>query len=152
MALCHTAASNLPKTYVTHFTLIPSTYNETFIFSANKILAISSLFNSVLHDFQRFCGFVPCIHRIEIESSLLESTFLGECRALSHLGAVHMALQNYTHAIKCYQEQLERAQDLQDSSIEAEAFGNLGIAKLNRYVHCALSIYINQISQRNWKI
>lgn len=31
------------------------------------------------------------------------------------------------------QEQLERAQDLQDSSIEAEAFGNLGIAKLNRY-------------------
>lgn len=34
-----------------------------------------------------------------------------------------MALQNYTHAIKCYQEQLERAQDLQDSSIEAEAFG-----------------------------
>lgn len=44
-----------------------------------------------------------------------------------------MALQNYTHAIKCYQEQLERAQDLQDSAIEAEAFGNLGIAKLNRY-------------------
>lgn len=58
--------------------------------------------------------------------------FLGECRALSHLGAVHMALQNYTHAIKCYQEQLERAQDLQDSAIEAESFGNLGIAKLNR--------------------
>lgn len=58
--------------------------------------------------------------------------FSGECRALSHLGAVHMALQNYTHAIKCYQEQLERAQDLQDSAIEAEAFGNLGIAKLNR--------------------
>lgn len=45
-----------------------------------------------------------------------------------------MALQNYTHAIKCYQEQLERAQDLQDSAIEAESFGNLGIAKLNRYV------------------
>lgn len=44
-----------------------------------------------------------------------------------------MALQNYTHAIKCYQEQLERAQELQDSAFEAEAFGNLGIAKLNRY-------------------
>lgn len=65
-------------------------------------------------------------------SSSFRLNFLGECRALSHLGAVHMALQNYTHAIKCYQEQLERAQDLQDSAIEAEAFGNLGIAKLNR--------------------
>lgn len=66
---------------------------------------------------------------------------LGECRALSHLAQVHMALQNYTHAIKCYQEQLERAQDLQDSSIEAEAYGNLGIAKLNRCVHLYIQIH-----------
>lgn len=56
---------------------------------------------------------------------------LGECRAHGHLGAVHMTLGNYTHAVKCYQEQLERAQDLQDLPIEAQAFGNLGIAKLN---------------------
>lgn len=59
------------------------------------------------------------------------SDLLGECRAHGHLGAVHMALKNYNHAVKCYQEQLERAQDLQDSAIEAQAFGNLGIAKLN---------------------
>lgn len=42
------------------------------------------------------------------------------------LGAVHMAIGNYTHAIKCYQEQLERAQELQNSAIEAQAYGNLG--------------------------
>lgn len=57
-----------------------------------------------------------------------------------------MALQNYTHAIKCYQEQLERAQDLQDSAIEAEAFGNLGIAKLNRYATIKfVQIFQNEI-------
>lgn len=43
----------------------------------------------------------------------------------------HHILGNYTHAVKCYQEQLERAQDLHDSAVEAQAFGNLGIAKLN---------------------
>lgn len=40
-----------------------------------------------------------------------------------------MALGNYTHAVKCYQEQLERAQDLQDCAVEAQAYGNLGIAR-----------------------
>lgn len=55
----------------------------------------------------------------------------GECRAHGHLGAVHMALANYTHAIKCYQEQLERANELKDSAVQAQAFGNLGIARLN---------------------
>lgn len=39
---------------------------------------------------------------------------------------------NYTHAIKCYQEQLDRAQELQDCGIEAQAYGNLGIARLNK--------------------
>lgn len=29
------------------------------------------------------------------------------------------------------QEQLERAQELQDCALEAQAYGNLGIAKLN---------------------
>lgn len=38
-----------------------------------------------------------------------------------------MSLGNYTNAIKCYQLQLERAKELRDNAIEAEAFGNLGI-------------------------
>lgn len=38
-----------------------------------------------------------------------------------------MSLRNYTNAIKCYQLQLERAKELRDNAIEAEAFGNLGI-------------------------
>lgn len=42
-----------------------------------------------------------------------------------------MAIGNYTHAVKCYQEQLERAQELQDIGQEAQAFGNLGISRLN---------------------
>lgn len=28
---------------------------------------------------------------------------VGEARAHGHLGTVHMALANYTHAVKCYQ-------------------------------------------------
>lgn len=41
-----------------------------------------------------------------------------------------MSLGNYTHAVKCYQEQLERAQELQDCAVEAQAYGNMGIARL----------------------
>lgn len=40
-----------------------------------------------------------------------------------------MALGNYSHAVKCYQEQLERAQELQDCAVEAQACGNQGIAR-----------------------
>lgn len=119
------------------------------------LFAINNLFNKVLHNHSHsFNDFVPFIYRIGIKIFIcfkmeFELLFLGECRALSHLGAVHMALQNYTHAIKCYQEQLERAQDLQDSSIEAEAFGNLGIAKLNRYarVECLLFTHLNVLNK-----
>jgi hypothetical protein len=50
----------------------------------------------------------------------------GECCAHGHIGAVYMSLRNYTSAIKCYQLQLERAKELRDNTIEAEAFGNLG--------------------------
>lgn len=50
----------------------------------------------------------------------------GECRAHGNLGAVHMCLGNYTNAIKCYQEQLERAKELRDCLMQAQAFGNLG--------------------------
>lgn len=42
-----------------------------------------------------------------------------------------MALGHYSHAARCYREQLERAQELQDCALEAQAYGNLGIAKLN---------------------
>lgn len=51
----------------------------------------------------------------------------GECCAHGHIGAVYMSLGNYSNAIKCYQLQLERAKELRDNAIEAEAFGNLGI-------------------------
>jgi len=33
----------------------------------------------------------------------------GECKAHANLGAVHLSLANYINAVKCYQEQLERA-------------------------------------------
>ena len=33
----------------------------------------------------------------------------GECKAHGSLGAVHVSLSNYINAMKCYQEQLERA-------------------------------------------
>lgn len=42
-----------------------------------------------------------------------------------------MSLRNYTNAIKCYEEQLERAKETKDLVVEAQAFGNLGIARLN---------------------
>lgn len=54
------------------------------------------------------------------------SDIKGECRAHGNLGAVHMCLGNYTNAIKCYQEQLERAKELRDCLMQAQAFGNLG--------------------------
>jgi len=41
----------------------------------------------------------------------------GECRAHGHLGAVHMALCSWTNAVKCYQEQLERAQEQRDAAV-----------------------------------
>ena len=34
----------------------------------------------------------------------------GECRAHGTLGAVHMSLGNNTLALRCFQEQLDRAQ------------------------------------------
>jgi tetratricopeptide (TPR) repeat protein len=42
-----------------------------------------------------------------------------------------MSLGNYTSAIKCYEEMLERAKELKDSVTEAQAYGNLGIARIN---------------------
>ena len=33
----------------------------------------------------------------------------GECRAHGNLGAVHLSLSNYINAMKCYQEQLDKA-------------------------------------------
>ena len=55
----------------------------------------------------------------------------GECRAHGNLGAVHLSLGNNTLALKCYQEQLDRAQELKDSPMEAQAFGNMGITRMN---------------------
>lgn len=58
----------------------------------------------------------------------------GECKAHGNLGAVHMCLGNYTDAIKCYQEQLEKAKELRDNVVEAQAFGNLG--KPYIFIYC----------------
>lgn len=55
----------------------------------------------------------------------------GECKAHGHLGAVHISLGNYTNAMKCYEEQLERAKELRDCALETQALGNLGISRLN---------------------
>ena len=43
----------------------------------------------------------------------------GECKAHGHLGAVLMSLANYTNAMKCYQEQLERANELKVRMVKA---------------------------------
>ncbi|XP_044002279.1 tetratricopeptide repeat protein 28 [Aphidius gifuensis] len=71
-------------------------------------------------------------HTQELTLRQESSDLRGECRAHGNLGAVHMDLGQYTHAVKCYQEQLDRAKELGgDSSIVAQALGNLGIARLN---------------------
>ena len=55
----------------------------------------------------------------------------GECKAHGNLGAVHLSLGNSINAMKCYQEQLDRARDIKDVPLEAQAQGNLGITRLN---------------------
>ena len=55
----------------------------------------------------------------------------GECKAHGNLGAVHLSLSNYINSVKCYTEQLERAREVREPSLEAAALGNLGVAKLN---------------------
>jgi tetratricopeptide (TPR) repeat protein len=42
-----------------------------------------------------------------------------------------MSLGNYGNAIKCYEGMLRRAKELKDPLTEAQAFGNLGIARMN---------------------
>lgn len=55
----------------------------------------------------------------------------GECRALGHLAAVHMALGDYAMAFQCYETQLGLAQGLRDARLEAQVHGNMGITKMN---------------------
>lgn len=55
----------------------------------------------------------------------------GECRALGHLAAVHMALGDYSTTFQCYEAQLSLAQGLRDTRLEAQVHGNMGITKLN---------------------
>ena len=43
----------------------------------------------------------------------------GECKAHGHLDAVHISLANYTIAMNCYQEQLERAKELKVRILKA---------------------------------
>lgn len=54
----------------------------------------------------------------------------GECVAHSRLGAVHLSLGQLGYALRCYQEQLERARELRDCPLETQALGNLGITRL----------------------
>lgn len=55
----------------------------------------------------------------------------GECRALGHLAAVHMALGDYATTFQCYETQLGLAQGLRDARLEAQVHGNMGITKIN---------------------
>lgn len=55
----------------------------------------------------------------------------GECRALGHLAAVHMALGDYATTFQCYEAQLGLAQGLRDARLEAQVHGNMGITKMN---------------------
>lgn len=57
-----------------------------------------------------------------------------------------LAKGHYSHAARCYREQLERAQELQDCSLEAQAYGNLGIAKLNMAHYEDAIGYLEQVS------
>ena len=69
----------------------------------------------------------------------------GECKAHANLGAVHLSLANYINAMKCYQEQLERALEAKDEVLEAEAYGNLGVAKIHLGRHDeAIGTILNQ--------
>lgn len=47
-----------------------------------------------------------------------------------------------------FQEQLERAQELQDCALEAQAYGNLGIAKLNMGHYEDAIGYLEQVKIR----
>lgn len=47
-----------------------------------------------------------------------------------------------------FQEQLERAQELQDCALEAQAYGNLGIAKLNMGHYEDAIGYLEQVRPR----
>ena len=42
-----------------------------------------------------------------------------------------MSLGNNTLALRCFQEQLERARELKDTMGQAQAFGNMGITRMN---------------------
>ena len=42
-----------------------------------------------------------------------------------------MSLGNNTLALRCFQEQLERARELKDELGEAQAYGNMGITRMN---------------------
>lgn len=55
----------------------------------------------------------------------------GECHALGHLAAVHMALGDYATTFQCYETQLGLAQGLRDARLEAQVHGNMGITKIN---------------------
>ena len=69
----------------------------------------------------------------------------GECKAHANLGAGHLSLANYINAMKCYQEQLERALEAKDEVLEAEAYGNLGVAKIHLGRHDeAIGTILNQ--------
>ena len=42
-----------------------------------------------------------------------------------------MSLGNNTLALRCFQEQLDRAQELKDLQAESQALGNMGITRMN---------------------
>ena len=60
-----------------------------------------------------------CLHLQELSILQDLDDARGECRAHGNLGAVHLSLANYINAMKCYQEQLEKAMEVKEPFLEA---------------------------------
>ena len=60
-----------------------------------------------------------------------EGDVKGECKCHGNIGVVQLALSNLGHALKSFLEELERARELRDTFLHANAQGHVGIVKLS---------------------
>ena len=60
-----------------------------------------------------------------------EGDLKGECKCHGNIGLVQLALANLGHALKSFLEELERACELKDTFLQANAQGHVGIVKLS---------------------
>ena len=77
-----------------------------------------------------------CLHLQELSILQDLDDARGECRAHGNLGAVHLSLANYINAMKCYQEQLEKAMEVKEPFLEATGmytfFKNLKMTQIKK--------------------